>query len=98
MLGIERVLRELIMLEFKHEWKPSVNPNDDDPALYVHCIYCKAVVEVLMVEAHGQTFLRGRLVGEGGHPVSDEEIDEITKAVYARYVAPSLASQPGGES
>ncbi|MDQ3855676.1 MAG: hypothetical protein M3281_04690 [Chloroflexota bacterium] len=83
------------MLEFKHEWRVEVDPAGEDPALYVHCAYCKAVVEVLMVEAHDQCFLRAHLVAEGAHPVTDEEIDLITRSVYAEYVEPQLGALSG---
>ena len=79
--------------EFKHEWQVQVDPTGEDPALYVQCTYCKAIVEVLVLEAHGQIFLRAQLAGEGAHPVTQQEIDQITKSVYAQFVEPQLGEE-----
>lgn len=81
------------MLEFKHEWRVVVDPTGEDPALQVHCSFCKAVVEVLMLDSPKGSFLRTHLLVEGVHPVSQEELEAIGKTVYAQFVEPSLGSQ-----
>lgn len=82
----------VLLLQFRHEWKAEADPAGEDPALIVRCEYCKAVVEVLMLETAEGLFLRAELASEGEHPVSQEELDTISKSVYAQFVEPALRS------
>ncbi|ACZ41302.1 hypothetical protein Tter_0380 [Thermobaculum terrenum ATCC BAA-798] len=44
-----------------------------------------------MVESpEGEIFLRTHLIEEGAHPVSNEDLDYISKAVYHQFVLPQL--------
>ena len=78
------------MLQFRHEWKVEMDSTGEDPALKVRCDYCKAVVEVLLVESHHGLFLQTQLAQEGEHPVTQDELDTISRSVYAEYVAPAF--------
>lgn len=85
-------------MEFRHEWEVVIDTPEENPGLWVRCVFCRAVVEVIMVESpEGEIFLRTHLIEEGAHPVSNEDLDYISKAVYHQFVLPQLHTDASGE-